>query len=74
MITPLFVIIIKSSSPVTVLKHTRGPFFSVIRRVLTPLPPRPFKAYSLAAVRLPYPFSLTTNTSRSGVKISIPIT
>ena len=53
MTTPVSVITMISSSPLTVARPANRPFFSVILTVLIPLPPRPLVGYSDAAVRLP---------------------
>ena len=66
--------IIRSSSPLTVKRPANGPFFSVILAVLIPLPPRPLVGYSPAIVRLPYPFSVMTNTSSWSVITLAPTT
>ena len=72
--TPVSVIIIKSSSPLTVKRPDRGPFFSATLAVFIPLPPRPFVGYSVATVRLPYPFSVMIRTSSWSVITLAPTT
>ena len=62
-VRPDRLIIIRSLSSVTAWIEISFPVFSVILIVLTPLPPRFVMRYSSRSVRLPYPFSLSTNTS-----------
>ena len=59
-VSPARVMIIRSLSSVTFLSATTLPVFSVMFRVLTPLPPRLVSLYSSKAVRWPKPCSLTT--------------
>ena len=65
---PLLLMIMRSFWSVTFFIATSRPVFSVMFRVFTPLPPRLVLRYtsssfsSTTAVRLPYPFSLTTIT------------
>ena len=66
MVMPDLLIIIRSSVSFTSLIATRLPVLSVIFIARTPLPPRLVMRYSSSWLRLPKPFSLTTNNSCVG--------
>ena len=74
---PFSVTIIKSLDSSTNLMPTTLPLRSLVLMVITPIPPRFWRLYSLNSVRLPKPFSHTDNTSGCGASLgacSIPTT